>query len=106
MTVTEALAAVREAAKAAQEAGELPQFLGALETVRAEILLAGRPSAEPPPRGDGPRLLTVREAAHRLGRSRWWIYQNKGALPVVRLPTGGYGFPSDRLDDWIRRRAR
>jgi predicted DNA-binding transcriptional regulator AlpA len=104
-----ALFAVREAAAEAVVSGTLPELLAELERIRAEVLLSVRPSApaEAPPttRRDGAALLTVAQVAARLGRSRSWVYKNRSALPMVRFPTGGYGFSPAGLDRWIARRT-
>ena len=107
MTTPETLEAVRLAAREAATAGELPAFLGAVQQVCAEALLAAatsRPAPEPP-RQPG-RILTVREAAQRLGRSRWWVYRHKATLPVTRFQTGGFGFDEGALERWIEGRTR
>jgi predicted DNA-binding transcriptional regulator AlpA len=104
--VLEVLQAIRQVAATAQAAGELPIFLGELELVRMEILLSARTSAaqlDTGPKKD--RVLSVKETAKRIGKSRWWIYQNRDALPIVRLPTGRYGFSAKGLERWIERRA-
>ena len=102
----EALQAIRQAAAEAQAVGELPIFLGELELVRMEILLsATTPAAQPPTGWKKDRVLSVNETAKRIGRSRWWVYANKDALPIVRLPTGRYGFSERGLERWIERRA-
>src|SRR5258708_7574514 len=102
----EVLQAVREAAFEAQAAGELPVFLGELERVRIEFLLSATTLAAQPHAGSKKdRVLSVKETAKRIGKSRWWIYKNRGALPIVRLPTGRYGFSERGLERWIERRA-
>jgi len=96
----EALRLVREVATEAIAAGGLPAFLAELERVRSEAILdAARPMRQPD------RLWSVREAAERLGRSPSWVYKNKGALPLVRFPTGGFGFNSASLTEWIESRT-
>ena len=100
------LAEVRAAAVDARDRGDLPAFLGELESVRVEVLmsLVGRlPQSSSDQSRD--RLLTVSEVARRIGRSRWWVYQNKDSLPMVRLPSGRYGFSEHGLNRWIARRA-
>ncbi|HXN77540.1 MAG TPA: hypothetical protein VN965_02065 [Candidatus Dormibacteraeota bacterium] len=102
----EVLQALRQAAAEAQADGELPIFLGELELVRMEILLSATAFAAQPATGSKKdRILSVKETAKRIGRSRWWVYANKDALPIVRLPTGRYGFSEKRLERWIERRV-
>jgi predicted DNA-binding transcriptional regulator AlpA len=102
----EVLQAIRQAAGAAQAAGELPIFLGELELVRMEILHSATTLAAQPATGSKKdRILSVKETAKRIGKSRWWVYANKDALPIVRLPTGRYGFSDKGLERWIERRA-
>jgi predicted DNA-binding transcriptional regulator AlpA len=101
-----ALESVRVAAIQAYADGELPIFLGELELVRMEILVSATTRAAQPLTGSKKdRVLSVNETAKRIGRSRWWIYANKDALPIVRLPTGRYGFSERALERWIERRA-
>lgn len=91
--------AVRAAANEARAAGELPGFLGALEALRVEVLVAGNSVSRD-------RVLTVAETATRLGRSPSWVYKNKASLPMVRFPTGGFGFDERKLERWIQARTR
>ncbi|SRR6266542_4181458 len=105
------LAAVRVAVQEATANGHLPAFLAELELVRVEgVLAAARPAQGPPMeaerRESRSRLLSVQEAAERLGRSRWWVYRHKAALPVTRLQTGGFGFDAKALERWIEGRTR
>lgn len=106
MSRQEALEVVRSAAREAASAGELPAFLAELERVRVEAMLAttARRSAPIAPKVPG-RVLTVQEAARRLGRSRWWVYRNKASLPVTRFQTGGFGFDEAALERWIAGRT-
>ena len=100
----EALRAIRDAGVEAQAAGELPAFLGSLEAVRVEILMAATQSAKQLP-DEGDRLLSVRETAKRIGMSVWWVRKNKNALPIVRLPTGRFGFSAKGVERWLQRRS-
>jgi predicted DNA-binding transcriptional regulator AlpA len=87
---------------------ELPAFLGDLERVRVSVLVAATPptsEAAPASQKTSDRLLTVAETASRLARSRSWVYKNKRALPMVPLPTGGYGFSEKKLERWIEQRS-
>jgi predicted DNA-binding transcriptional regulator AlpA len=106
VTRQETLSAVRSAAQDAAAAGELPDFLAELERVRVEAVLkaAGPREESSDPKGPG-RLLSVGDAAARLGRSRWWVYRHKATLPVTRLQTGGYGFDEAALERWICERT-
>jgi predicted DNA-binding transcriptional regulator AlpA len=104
---TEVLEAIRSAAHEAAAAGELPAFLADLERARVEAVLAAAAPEKPPGFPHNPsRLLSVHEAAKRLGRSRWWIYRHKATLPVTRLQTGGFGFDEWKLEKWIEGRTR
>jgi predicted DNA-binding transcriptional regulator AlpA len=88
---------------------DLPVFLGEIERVRVSILVSLSPAAPEPLQAAGEptsgRLLSVAETADRLGRSKSWVYKNRAALPIVRFPTGGYGFSAKHLERWINRRA-
>jgi predicted DNA-binding transcriptional regulator AlpA len=98
-----ALEAVRLAAREAELSGDLAILFGELERARVEILVSVGALRSPGPVED--RLLSVAEVAKRIGRSKWWVYSNKDALPIVRLPTGRYGFSERGLSRWIERRA-
>jgi len=108
----EALRLVREAATEAAAAGGLPAFLGELERVRVEAVVQAfqQPvpavaAARQPSTAPRSRVLTPDEAAVRVGRSKWWVYRNKAALPVVRFPSGGWGVSEEGLERWIERRT-
>ncbi len=109
MTVQQqdAIEAIRRAASEANAAGQLPAFLAAVEQVRIEAVLAAAGPREAPaaPKTPG-RVLTVQQAAARLGRSRWWVYRHKATLPVTRFQTGGFGFDEHKLERWIEGRTR
>ena len=102
------LDAIREAARAALAEGNVPDFLADLERIRTDLLLqAARPPLLPPlpPTPARTRLLSVKEVAALLGRSKSWVYKNRSILPIVRFPTGGYGFNAERIDRWIKVRT-
>ncbi len=108
----EALVMVRNAAAAARRAGELPEFLGALERIRVDVMLSpavapAAPAQDPLPRPARPDgLLTAEQAGRMLGRSRWWMYANKDQVgAMVPRPGGRYGFDKAKLEMWIKRRA-
>jgi len=100
-----ALEQVRQAAREASDAGLLPDFLAALERIRAEVLLDAMRPAPPPPWREPDRVLSVEEAAAVLGKSKWWVYRHRHVLPLVRFPTGRYGFSERRLEGWIKGRT-
>jgi hypothetical protein len=101
-----ALEEIRRAAREASDAGLLPDFLAALERIRAEVLLDATRPAPAPSRREPDRVLSVEEAGAVLGKSKWWIYRHRHILPLVRFPTGRYGVSARRLDDWIGGRTR
>jgi len=104
-----ALESVRAAAQEALVSGELVDFLTELERVRLELVVAAAkaPRFEPAAQAEEPnRLLSVEEAARRIGMSRWWVRENKDALPVVRLGGGRYRFSEKGIERWIDRRSR
>lgn len=102
-----AIDCLRAAARLAVAAGELPAFLAELERIRTEAVLEAAASTPVPAPPDKARVLTVEDAAARLGRSRWWIYRNKASLPfIVRFgPRNGYGISEAGLERWISRRT-
>jgi excisionase family DNA binding protein len=53
------------------------------------------------------RLLTVPEAANRLGvsRSKGWQLAQQGEIPVVRIGRS-VRVPADALDAWIKERTQ
>jgi excisionase family DNA binding protein len=55
---------------------------------------------------EGPRLITVPEAARvlGLGRSKTWQLVQRGELPVVRIGRS-VRVPTDALATWVRRRT-
>jgi predicted DNA-binding transcriptional regulator AlpA len=114
---------LRRVAAEARAAGTLPALLGELERVRVEILLSPEAAAgasgvgeapKPAPAPESPeelavasgdRILSVAEVAAKLGRSTWYVRQNRGALPLVRLGGRRYGFSAKKLERWIERRT-
>jgi len=83
---------------------EYPDAMAAVERLRViidcvRIEAVARPTASSPPKAG--RLLSVKEAAERLGRSPTWIYRHINDLPYVSLPGGGIGFRSETLDGWV-----
>jgi predicted DNA-binding transcriptional regulator AlpA len=68
----------------------LPTWIGACEQVKAELLarlMGGQQSGSAQPRED--RLLTVEEAAEKLGVKVGWLYRNADRLPFTVRPSPG-----------------
>jgi excisionase family DNA binding protein len=102
---------VAELERAAREAPleALPELSGALARVSALVSL--RLATEPlrdlqetlraGARAD--RLLTVQEAAQRLGLTEDWLYRNHGRLPFARkVGEQTLRFSESGIDRWIR----
>jgi excisionase family DNA binding protein len=80
----------------------LPEFLGALETIRCECmarLYASRTGATP----QRDELLTVEQAAQRLKVSRDYLYRNSRGLPFARKIGGALRFSAAAIDAYLRR---
>ena len=87
----------------------LPGFLAQLAAlqsrVAARITAAQLNSMEPPRREDA--LLTVNQAAARLGVSRDWLYRRAATLPFTRpLSPRALRFSSIGIDLWLRQQSR
>jgi excisionase family DNA binding protein len=89
-------------------AAQLPDLLGAAEALRARLLarlmtLATAPAA-PAANGNGKpdRLLSIDEAAERLGVSRRWVYRHADTLDFTRrlTATGPLRFSERGLERW------
>lgn len=78
----------------------LPQFLGALEEVRATAL-ARLVSPASAPVADV--LLDVGEAAKRLGMSRDYVYRNHHRYPFTHREGRSLKFSSQGIDRYLRR---
>jgi hypothetical protein len=115
MTSPELFRAIREAAAEARNAGGLPDFLAELERLRVEAMIAIAAPAAPAPPLEAPRggdaekkpdrVLSVAEAATRLGKSAWYVRKHKERFGLVRLPGRRYGFSDRALSRWISRNA-
>ena len=92
------LAAAREL-----PAPELPRLLGELEEIRATALarLSAPSTAQQPD-----ALLTVEQAAARLGLSTTYLYRNHSRLPLVRRVGKALRFSSAGIDEYISRKGR
>ena len=79
---------------------ELPEFLGALETVRVTALARiVAPAVENRP----DELLTVEQAAARLNVSENYLYRNSRRLPFTRRVGRKLLFSSAALDAFLKR---
>lgn len=85
----------------------LPGLIGELEALRARLwarlqasVAPAPPAAAPPANGGPDRLLTVKEAAARLGVGPRWLYRHT-ELPFRRqLSTGAVRFSERGLERW------
>jgi excisionase family DNA binding protein len=84
-------------------APELPRLLGELEEIRATAMarLSSPAVAHLPD-----ELLTVEQAAARLGVSKDYLYRNHSRLPFVRRMGKALRFSSSGMDDYISRKTR
>ena len=81
-------------------AGELPRLLGDLEEIRCTALARlTAPAAVQRPN----ELLTVEQAAERLGVSANYLYRNHSRLPFVRRMGRTLRFSSLGIDEYIKR---
>jgi excisionase family DNA binding protein len=79
-------------------AGELPCFLGELEEIRCTAMARlTTPAAVQRP----DELLTVEQAAERLGVSANYLYRNHSRLPFVRRMGRTLRFSSLGIDEYI-----
>ena len=76
---------------------------GQLDALRDDLFLRRVVLAAPRPAPtDKEERLTVKQAASRLGRSKWWLYKHKAELPFM-TNQGRNWFASARgLDRYIR----
>ncbi len=91
------LADLKRAAEALPPGGSL--------TLPREALLDALSSPAAPPKDEKPdRLLTVREAAHRLGVSPRFVYNHAGQFPFTRrLSPKAVRFSERGLEQWLAR---
>jgi excisionase family DNA binding protein len=84
---------------------ELPAIAGALAAALASVLArSGKPS--PAPSKEPVELLTVDEAAERLGVATTWLYRHAGKLPFTRkLSHKALRFDSKGLERWAATRT-
>lgn len=106
MSVTETLRALTDGA----EPGELPALAGdlahALGTVITRMAEVRAIPDNPTPHGEADGLLTVAEAAARLGVARSWLYRHAKALPFARkLGYRTLRFDPRGLEKWSATRS-
>jgi predicted DNA-binding transcriptional regulator AlpA len=83
----------------------LPELIGEAAALLARLQSANvatvPPAPAPPPRSGPDRLLTVDEAADRLGVNRRWMYRRADSLPFTRrLSSGTLRFSERGLERW------
>ena len=81
---------------------QVPELLGALRSIEVRLLtrLYAAPAA---PTVTPDRLLTVEEAADRMGCSADWLYRHWRCLPFARKFDFGLRFIESALTDYIRK---
>jgi excisionase family DNA binding protein len=94
------------------EPGELPALAGELSRALASVLIRSAAQAEavpsPSPRErSAEQLLTVQEAAARLGVAKAWLYRHAKSLPFRRkLGHRTLRFDAGALQRWLDVRSR
>lgn len=90
---------------------QVPAMLGQLEELRALLLArlltvpANGNAPAPGAPAEGDRLLTVEEAAHKLGASKDYLYRHAKALPfTVRISPRQLRFSLRRIERFIQQR--
>lgn len=78
----------------------LPRIIGLQVAVLARALVNGHDAISED------RLLTVDEAAARLGQSKDWLYRHATKLPFTRRVGRQVRFSSQSLESYIRRLPR
>lgn len=105
VTTADSLRALVDAA----EPGELPALAGdlarALAAVLARTVAPATPVAPSAPPEGADTLLSVQQAAERLGVARSWLYRHAKALPFTRkLGHRTLRFDARGLERWARTR--
>ena len=98
-SVVEALEAVAETAPV----DSLPDLIAQVEGLKAR-LYARLASPNPTPAAARDRLLNVKEAAQKLGRSTDWLYRHGSELPFVIQDGRVLRFSKQGIEEYIRRR--
>ena len=81
----------------------LPELIAQVEALKAR-LYARLTSASPAPAAIRDRLLNVKEAAQKLGRSPDWLYRHGSELPFVVRDGRLLRFSEQGIEEYIRRR--
>ncbi len=83
---------------------EAPGVIGALEAVKSKVWMRMfRLNGQPQP-SESDRLLTVKEAADRLGISRDWVYRHAEKLPFTVRLGSRLLFSAQGIERYIRQR--
>ena len=88
---------------------DAPALIGELQrmqaTVQARMISAlAHPDGHPEASAAADRLLTVKEAAQRLGVSADWLYRHARTLPFVVRLGAGLRFSARGIERYIRQR--
>jgi predicted DNA-binding transcriptional regulator AlpA len=97
------LAEVLEAVARTAPVDGLPDLIAQVEALKAR-LYARLTAASPASAAIGDRLLNVKEAAQKLGRSPDWLYRHGSELPFVVRDGRLLRFSEQGIEDYIRRR--
>lgn len=84
-------------------AEQLPELLGELEVVRATAMMR---LTSPPVVNQHDSLLSIEDAANRLGMSVKWLYANHPELPFARKQGKRILFSERGIDQYISRGRR
>jgi predicted DNA-binding transcriptional regulator AlpA len=86
------------------EAG-LTTLLGQVEALKFRILRRLDPApAAPPAEQPATKLVGIREASDRIGKSKSWLYRNARTLPFTRRIGGSLRFDTRVIEVWLRAR--
>jgi excisionase family DNA binding protein len=83
---------------------DLPELLGELEVLRATAIMRLSAPVSRSDRHD--ELLSVEEAAERLGIGKDYLYRHSKQFPFTRRMGRKLVFSSQGIDEYIRKRAR
>ena len=105
--LTEYVVELERRAAVAEAEGATAQVANVYRLVLAELAAVnGNGAPTPPPPNGADRLLTVQEAATRLGVPPGWLYRRAKTLPFTRkLGPKTLRFDPDGLARWVTRRS-